>query len=147
MAVLTVRAAKPEDLAALLEIENLASHDPWGERAILSQLSSAVGVSLVCEEDGAALGSLYLSLCAPEGEVLALAVLPCARRRGIGRLLLENGMKLLKSGGACVLYLDVRESNNPARALYSSLGFRECGRRRGFYSHPKEDAVLMEREL
>lgn len=147
MAGLTVRAAKPEDLAALLEIENLASHDPWGERAILSQLSSEVGASLVCEEDGRVLGSLYLSLCAPEGEVLALAVLPEARRRGIGRLLLENGMKMLKSGGACVLYLDVRVSNTPALALYSSLGFREIGRRRGFYSHPKEDAVLMEREL
>ena len=142
-----VRAAKEADLHALLEIERTSSHDPWGERAIRSQLSSDVGLSLVCEEDGRVLGSLYLSLCAPEGEVLALAVLPDARRRGIGRLLLENGMKMLKSGGACVLYLDVRASNAPALALYSSLGFREIGRRRGFYSLPKEDAVLMEREL
>lgn len=147
MAGLIVRAARDADLDALLDIERLASHDPWGERAIRSQLASEVGVSLVCEEDGAVVGSLYLSLCAPESEVLALAVLPCARRRGIGRLLLENGMKILKSGGACVLYLDVRVSNAPARALYSSLGFRECGRRRGFYSAPKEDAILMEREL
>ena len=147
MGDLTVRAAREEDLAALLTIERTASHDPWGERAILSQLASPVGLSLVCEENGRVLGSLYLSLCAPESEVLALAVLPSARRRGIGRLLLENGMILLKSGGACVLYLDVRESNAPARALYSSLGFRENGQRRGFYSAPKEDAVLMEREL
>ena len=147
MGELTVRAACEGDLPALQEIERRASHDPWGERAILSQLSSGVGISLVCEEGGAVLGSLYLSLCAPESEVLALCVLPEARRRGIGRLLLQNGMKMLKSGGACVLYLDVRESNTPARALYSSLGFRENGRRRGFYSAPKEDAVLMEREL
>ena len=74
MGELTVRAAREDDLIALLEIENTASHDPWGERAILSQLSSPVGLSLVCEEGGVVLGSLYLSLCAPEGEVLALAV-------------------------------------------------------------------------
>lgn len=147
MGELSVRKARESDLFALLEIENTASHDPWGERAILSQLSSPVGLSLVCEEGGVVLGSLYLSLCAPEGEVLALAVLPAHRRRGIGRLLLENGMKMLKSGGACVLYLDVRESNAPAFSLYSSLGFRVCGRRRGFYSAPKEDAILMEKDL
>ena len=147
MGRLTVREAREGDLAALLAIEQRASHDPWGEGAILSQLASDVGVSLVCEEDGRLFGSLYLCCLAPESEVLALAVLPEKRRRGIGRLLLENGMKILKSGGACVLYLDVRESNAPARALYSSLGFRENGRRRGFYSAPKEDAVLMEREL
>lgn len=147
MGELSVRGAHEGDLSALADIEKRASHDPWGERAILSQLSSPVGLSLVCEEGGVVLGSLYLSLCAPEGEVLALSVLPEARRRGIGRLLLQNGMKMLKSGGACVLYLDVRESNAPARGLYSALGFREIGRRRGFYSAPKEDAVLMEKEL
>lgn len=147
MAELICRAASPADLPSLLEIENRSSHDPWGERAILSQLSSGVGVSLVCEEGGRVVGSLYLSLIPPEGEVLALAVLPEERRRGVGRFLLENGIKTLKSGGACVLYLDVRDSNTPARALYCALGFRECGRRRGFYSHPREDAILMERAL
>lgn len=147
MGELTVRAATADDLPALLEIERRASHDPWGEGAILSQLSSEVGLSLVCEEDGALRGALYLSLIPPEGEVLALAVLPEERRRGIARLLLENGMKALISGGACVLYLDVRESNAPARALYTALGFRECGRRRAFYSHPREDAILMEKAL
>ncbi len=147
MGELTLRAAVAADLPALLDIEGRASHDPWGERAILSQLSSEVGVSLVCEEDGRVLGSLYLSCIPPEGEVLALAVLPEARRRGVGRFLLENAINMLKSRGACVLYLDVRESNAPARALYAALGFRECGRRRGFYAQPREDAVLMEREL
>lgn len=147
MGELTVREAREGDLASLLLIERTASHDPWGERAILSQLSCPVGISLVCLEGDALLGSLYLSLCAPEGEVLALAVLPAHRRRGVGRLLLEEGMKMLKSGGACVLYLDVRASNAPAFALYSSLGFRVCGQRRGFYSAPKEDAILMEKEL
>ena len=147
MAELICRAATAADLSALLDIEARASHDPWGESAILSQLASEVGLSLVCEAGGRVVGSLYLSLLPPEGEVLALAVLPEARRRGIGRFLLENGMKTLTNGGACVLYLDVRETNAPARALYAALGFTECGRRRGFYSHPREDAVLMRREL
>ena len=147
MGVLTLRAATAADLSALRDIEVRASHDPWGENAILSQLSSGVGVSLVCEDGGRVVGSLYLSLIPPEGEVLALAVLPEARRRGIGRFLLENGMKTLKSGGACVLYLDVRESNTPARALYAALGFEEYGRRARFYSQPREDAVLMKKEL
>jgi ribosomal-protein-alanine N-acetyltransferase len=115
--------------------------------ALRSHLSADYTLSLVCEDGTGVFGCLLLSCLSPEGEVLSIGVLPRARRRGAGRLLLEKGMEMLKSRGACVLYLDVRVSNTPARALYSALGFREVGRRRDFYVAPREDALLMEREI
>lgn len=144
---MTVREATAQDLPALLEIERASFSDPWGEMALRSHLSADYTLSLVCEDGTGVFGCLLLSCLAPEGEVLSIGVLPRARRRGAGRLLLEKGMEMLKSRGACVLYLDVRVSNTPARALYSSLGFREVGRRRDFYVAPREDALLMEREI
>lgn len=144
---MTAREATAGDVPALLAIENACFSDPWGEAAIRSHLSADYTLSLVCEGEAGVVGCLLLSCLAPEGEVLSLGVLPEARRLGAGRLLLEKGIELLKSRGACVLYLDVRVSNTPARALYSSLGFREVGRRRDFYVAPREDALLMEREI
>ena len=49
--------------------------------------------------------------------------------------------------GVRALYLEVRESNSAARALYESLGFEQVGRRRGYYQYPSEDALLLRRDL
>lgn len=78
-----------------------------------------------------------------EGEILNLAVSPAARRRGIGRALVEHVLAALRVRGARAAYLEVRESNVGARALYLEFGFREVGRRRGYYRRPVEDAVLL----
>ncbi len=70
-----------------------------------------------------------------EYEVLNLAVAPRYRRRGVARALLAA---VICSGK---WFLEVRESNTAARRLYASAGFQEIGRRRGYYSNPREDAV------
>ena len=56
-----------------------------------------------------------------------------------------NAKTLMDAGVDC-LFLDVRESNAPARALYAACGFRESGRRSAYYRAPREDAILMERK-
>ena len=53
----------------------------------------------------------------------------------------------LMQEGVRALYLEVRDSNAAARALYGSLGFTQVGRRRGYYQHPTEDALLLRRDL
>ena len=80
---------------------------------------------------------------ADEGEILNLAVAAAGRRHGVGRALVEAVVQALTSGGARHIYLEVRESNAPARALYATHGFREVGRRKQYYRRPVEDAIVL----
>jgi ribosomal-protein-alanine N-acetyltransferase len=78
-----------------------------------------------------------------EAEVLRLGVRPDLRRRGWGRVLLLGVLERLRAEGARRIYLEVRAGNDAAQSLYRAAGFRETGRRRGYYTNPPEDAVLM----
>jgi ribosomal-protein-alanine N-acetyltransferase len=77
-----------------------------------------------------------------EWEIENVAVLPAARRRGIGQRLIAELLTLAANEGAEAVYLEVRASNVAARSLYEGLGFKETGRRRDYYSVPAEDAIL-----
>ena len=76
-----------------------------------------------------------------------LAVAPEWRRRGLGRFLLRLARDLGARRGAREAWLEVRSGNRPALALYESLGFAEAGRRQGYYSRPREDALLLRASL
>jgi ribosomal-protein-alanine N-acetyltransferase len=94
----------------------------------------------VAEDEGEVAGFAVWQLL-PEGEaeLLNLAVHPRARRRGIGRALVE-------AAGARRAWLEVRASNEGAIRFYQALGFTVCGVRRRYYRDPEEDAILMQRE-
>ena len=76
-----------------------------------------------------------------------LAIVPESRRRGLGSFLLRLAMDLAARRGAREAFLEVREGNLAARALYRSAGFTEAGRRSGYYTRPSEDALLLRRPL
>jgi ribosomal-protein-alanine N-acetyltransferase len=78
-----------------------------------------------------------------EGEIANLAVAPDWRGRGIGALLLVTAITAARSRDATALYLEVRDSNDAARALYAAHGFLEVGRRRRYYRKPVEDALVL----
>jgi [ribosomal protein S18]-alanine N-acetyltransferase len=82
-----------------------------------------------------------------EIQILNIAVSPDFRRRGIGRLLLEHGLRWGRERKARMAYLEVRESNTAARRLYESIGFSVCGERANYYGRQKESAILMALEL
>lgn len=142
-----IRTARPSDAAALADLEALCFSDPWSEAAILGQLTGEATISLLAEEAGQVVGALFLSCLPPEGEVYRLAVRPERRRAGLGRALLCAGLERERKAGVRHLYLDVRAGNAAALALYRAFGFSVCGRRAGYYRAPREDAILMEREL
>jgi len=81
-----------------------------------------------------------------EAEVLRLGVRPAWRGKGWGRALLRGLLDRLHADGAHRIFLEVRAGNAAAQALYRAAGFRETGRRSGYYANPPEDAVLMARE-
>lgn len=100
-------------------------------------------VFLVAVVDARPIGYVVARAAADEGELLNVAVQSEHRGRGIARALVGAALDRLAAAGVGSVYLEVRESNRTARLLYEGLGFREVGRRRGYYRKPREDAVLL----
>ena len=133
------RRAVAADASAIAKIEAEIFTDAWGEASVLSYIDTA----FVAELDGAVGAYLIASLIAPEGELYRIAVRDSFRRAGVGTGLFSYAIEELSRRGLTTLFLEVREKNLPARALYGSLGFRECGVRRGYYKNPDDNAILM----
>jgi len=155
---LFIRTCAPADLERIALIERDSFSDPWSFEAFSAALALRHLRFLVAEEmtapsrgggagDRGLVGYVVALVLGDEGEIADVAVAPVARRRGIARQLLQRVMAELVQAGVRSLYLEVRESNSAARALYASLGFQQVGRRRGYYQHPSEDALLLKRDL
>ncbi|MEO5818722.1 MAG: ribosomal protein S18-alanine N-acetyltransferase [Gemmatimonadaceae bacterium] len=156
-APLVVRPAEARDIPEVLRIERASFADPWSAESFLTSLELDRMRFLVAEERGEGdvgktgdrmlLGYVIALMLAEEAEVADLAVSSDARRRGVGGLLLDRVTDELAQRGVRSVYLEVRESNAAARALYESRAFRQVGRRPGYYRHPAEDALLLKRDI
>lgn len=127
--------------AAALAVIHAAAFPPreaWGTDAIGLQLALPGAFGLLDEAGGMLLGRI----AADEAEVLTLAVIPEARRKGVAAGLLREAKALVATAGAKVLFLEVSVANAPALALYRGAGFVEVGRRRRYYAD-SSDALLM----
>ena len=139
---IVVRPAVPADASALLEIEHQSfSHQRWQAKDFLAD------ECIVAEADGRVVGFLVSRQISgksgddvPEREILNIAVTPSFRRRGVAKALLERELDRRKA----IFYLEVRESNLAALALYRKVGFTEIGRRREYYQEPSEGAIVMQ---
>lgn len=98
---------------------------------------------MVAIEDGVVAAYGGMTCVLDEGAITNIAVLPDFRRRGLGRAIVSALKSEAQKRGICIVFLEVRESNGGAIALYLSEGFSECGKRKGFYRHPQEDAIQM----
>ncbi len=127
-------------------LEKICFSDPWSRKTLEDIVASESGVNLAAVDPaGLVLGYISLYRVLDEGYINNVAVRPEARRQGVATALLQE---LRRQGGELAfITLEVRESNQGARTLYDGLGYREVGRRRGYYFHPKEDAIIMTLEL
>jgi ribosomal-protein-alanine N-acetyltransferase len=156
---LTIRLATLRDLPAMLAIERASFSDPWGADAFTTALGLEQMRVFVAEQGGEAHGAVgadaarrvvgyVVALAAgAEADIADLAVASEARRRGIGRMLLEHIIAELGYEGVRSVYLEVRESNRAARAMYEVGGFEAVGVRRRYYRQPVEDALILRREI
>ncbi len=142
---LSVRKANLSDLSCLLRLEEEIFSDPWGEGALFAHLSSESTITLLLEREGALVGYALGVALSGEGELYRIAVLRQERKCGYGTLLLQSFLDDLEKKGAPVCFLEVRESNFSALALYHSFGFLPVGRRKKYYKDPQEDALLLRR--
>ncbi len=135
---MAIRPATAADLPELVRLEVTSFADPWSEALLAGQLASSS--LLVLAEAGAgteagrrAVGYASFLEAAGEAELLRVAVEPEARRRGVGRLLVEAGLGELTARGVTRCHLEVRPDNEAALALYRALGFDVAGLRPGYY--------------
>ena len=142
-----VRPAWPADAPVLAALERRCFSDPWSAGSFRDALSTDLSFGLVAESGGEIAGYLIGRVIVGTGEILNLAVAPDWRRLGIGRQLLDAGLEALSARGAEEVYLEVRESNAGALALYQAAGFRPVGQRTGYYRSPREDALVLRSEL
>jgi len=146
-----VRPASVADLPAVVALARRAAHGQRDESSFRASVGSAtVRLDLlVLEEEGREriLGYLEHQLVLDELEIHDLAVDPDARGQGRARQLLGEVLAWAHRAGAGRAFLEVREGNAPARALYTHFGFWLIGRRRGYYQDPVEDALILGLEL
>jgi ribosomal-protein-alanine N-acetyltransferase len=131
-----IRAGTPADAPAIERL-SIRAFDPgfreaWNARQIVQALSSAGGFLLIAEAE--ALEGFALSRAAADDcELMLCAVAPEARRAGIARALVAATLAEARRRGLSRIYLEVRESNLPARRFYEAMGFQPVGLRPGYY--------------
>ena len=130
-------------LDAVAALERVCFSKPWPRSMLEDELYNP-NVSLVVAEgeDGAVLGYGEIGVVLDEGCLEKIAVDPAWRRQGVAEAILSAYLRFGRAKLA-FLTLEVRTSNEAAIALYQKLGFEEVGRRKGYYTDPREDAVLM----
>lgn len=145
---LQVRPMCRQDLDAVLRLEEAAYPHPWS-RGIFEDCLKVGYHCRVYESGGELIGYSVHSVAVGEGHLLNLCVAPWQQGRGHGRAMLRRVMDEIRQQGAHTLFLEVRLSNDAARALYESEGFNEVGRRFDYYpaAGGREDALVYAREL
>jgi ribosomal-protein-alanine N-acetyltransferase len=139
----TLRAAKPDDLESIAEIERSAFTDPWSRASFRSMLDQAPVWFVVAETGERVVGYVVAWFIGGDGEIGNVAVDESQRGQGIGSMLLDAVLAEARKREVDSVYLEVRESNLPARRMYERYGFARVGRRRRYYRRPEEDALIL----
>ena len=142
-----IRLMKQEDVPQIANLEMLCFSDPWSENSIASELDNRLSCWLVAEEQGTVAGYVGSQSVLDMADMMNIAVAPDFRRQGIAEQLILALIDKLKENGIIALLLEVRVSNAPAIALYEKLGFELVGRRPRYYHNPREDALILRKEL
>ena len=142
------QVTSPEQIDAVLAIEEASFTNPWTRVMYLAELENS-GVSycfVATAPSGQVVGFCSFWRVLDELHINNLAVLPEFRRRGIATELLTFVLNQGQALGARRATLEVRRSNDPARLLYERFGFGVAGLRRAYYTKPVEDALVLWRE-
>ena len=144
----SISPMRPGDLDEVVAIERASFGMPWSRGAFLYEVEqNRVARCWVLREDDQVVAYLCLWEIGDELHVTNIAVHPAQRRRGIARRLLGAILEDARGRRLRSVTLEVRPTNDEARTLYESFGFRVVGRRRGYYYDTGEDALIMESDL
>jgi len=145
---LQIRAFRPPDAVSISEIlRDSAAAAQWPPESYPKLAASPGGVLLVCETNARLVGFVAARQVADEAEIHNIAVRCDSRRKGAASALLVAALDRFRRSTITCVFLELRESNQPARALYEHHGFVLSGRRKSYYRHPTEDALCMQKKL
>lgn len=143
---LEIRRLNYADLPQVIAVERRAFTTPWSLAMFVLELSKPAGICLAAFRGERLVGYLICSRYDTIWHVMNVAVDDRLRREGIASSLLERLFGLADGPGEQYT-LEVRTSNAEAMRLYEGFGFRDAGRRRGYYHDNREDAVIMWRTV
>jgi ribosomal-protein-alanine acetyltransferase len=144
-----IRSATAADIPAMMAVERAsvtAAHWPQHQYEA-AFVDPVLRIPLVLEEDTKLLAFVIARAVGDEWELENIAVAGQARRRGLGSRLLGELLVRVRAGGGRAVFLEVRESNHAARALYEKWAFEACGRRLKYCRQPEEDAITYRLDL
>jgi ribosomal-protein-alanine acetyltransferase len=119
-----------------------AAHWTVEQYEVVFRASSLDRLAMLIEEESRVQGFVIARVVGEEWEIENMAIAGPARRRGLGTRLFGELLDLARAKGVRAVFLEVRESNRAARALYEKWAFLESGKRKRYYKDPEEDAVL-----
>lgn len=143
LALLPMHAAH---LDTVMAIEVGAYAFPWSRGNFVDSLAAGYDARVLYDEQGELLGYFVAMAGVDEMHLLNITVAPAAWHQGHARFMLGALADLCRQRRAAQLWLEVRESNERARAIYRRHGFAEVGKRKGYYPDAhgrREDAVVM----
>ena len=143
---MTIVSMTSAHVAQIAELEKRCFNDPWSENSIASELNNRLSCWLVALEGDVVIGYVGSQTVLGETDVMNIAVHPDYRNQGVAKNLIQTLMDTLSGQGSHSLMLEVRQSNEPARNLYASLGFETVGIRKNYYRNPKENALILRKE-
>jgi ribosomal-protein-alanine N-acetyltransferase len=141
----TIRRYQPSDAEAVFETGRQSPQAAQWSKETYDQAHSSGQILLTAEFNGRVCGFLVARIIGDEAEILNMAVDKMRRRNGIGSALLTAAISVAQAQNAQNIYLEVRESNSAAICFYREHGFEKASERRGYYSSPTENAVVMKK--
>jgi ribosomal-protein-alanine N-acetyltransferase len=143
-----IEAVGIDAVAQLAGLHARAFDKPWSETELAKILDNQATFALIARA-GAPQGFVIAWAAAGDAEILTVAVVPEARRKGVGASLVTAAGVTALVRGASHMHLEVAENNLAARALYLKLGYEEAGRRNAYYAGEggAVDALVMRRAL
>ncbi|MEI8148529.1 MAG: ribosomal protein S18-alanine N-acetyltransferase [Actinomycetes bacterium] len=139
-----VRKAEVRDISDLLLIEEAQFPEPWSRRMLREEIENgATRRYTVVQDGGRVVGVLGLMFIEDDAHINTIATAPDMERRGIGRILLDDGLAAAIRRGSTRMTLEVAVGNEAARAFYSGYGFAPLGVRKQYYQKTGEDALVL----
>ena len=137
---------EPRDLRSVLEIETLSFPHPWHESTFRGEMQHRpISFPLVVVHTTLhrVIGYVIFWVIGEDVQINNIAVHPDFREMGIGAHVLQYVIGQVRLRGARLITLEVRPSNAAALGLYKKLGFKLLGIRKGYYTLPSEDALVL----
>lgn len=146
--MMQIKPMSNADISQIVALEQLCFSDPWSSMAFHSELHNPLSLWLVAlDDDQCLMGYIGSQTVLDESDIMNVAVSPQYRKQGVATALIDSLCNALKDKSVKKLSLEVRKSNVSAISLYQKLGFIQVGLRKNYYRNPKEDALILQKEI